>query len=185
MQRLLEHDKCDGSDIETGMSEEDFLIQDEICKSRLASIRREEENFLKERDRYESEKARLIREMKRVRDEDGSRFNNFQVLNQRYALLNLLGKGGFSEVYKAFDLVENRFVACKLHGLNVQWSEEKKQSYIRHAVREYNIHKTLVHPHIVQLWDIFEIDHNTFCTVLEYCSGKLAFIFTVFGDFLK
>ncbi|KAI0495029.1 hypothetical protein KFK09_025176 [Dendrobium nobile] len=165
-------DKCDGSDIETGMSEEDFLIQDEICESRLASIRCEEENFLKERDRYESEKARLIREMKRVRDEDGSRFNNFQVLNQRYALLNLLGKGGFSEVYKAFDLVENRFVACKLHGLNVQWSEEKKQSYIRHAVREYNIHKTLVHPRIVQLWDIFEIDHNTFCTVLEYCSGK-------------
>lgn len=38
--------------------------------------------------------------MKRIRDEDGSRFNNFQILNQRYALLNLLGKGGFSEVYK-------------------------------------------------------------------------------------
>jgi hypothetical protein len=62
-------------------------------------------------------------------------------------------------------------VACKLHSLNMQWSEEKKQSYIRHAIREYNIHKTLVHPHIVRLWDIFEIDHNTFCTVLEYCSG--------------
>ncbi|XP_020574253.1 serine/threonine-protein kinase TOUSLED isoform X2 [Phalaenopsis equestris] len=165
-------DKGDGGDVETGMSEEDFLIQDEICKSRLTCIKREEENFLRERDRYELEKARLIREMKRVRDEDGSRFNNFQVLNHRYALLNLLGKGGFSEVYKAYDLAENRYVACKLHGLNAQWSEEKKQSYIRHAVREYNIHKTLVHPHIVQLWDIFEIDHNTFCTVLEYCSGK-------------
>ncbi|KAK7256619.1 hypothetical protein RIF29_30073 [Crotalaria pallida] len=110
--------------------------------------------------------------MKRIRDEDGSRFNNFQILNHRYALLNLLGKGGFSEVYKAFDLVEHRYVACKLHGLNAQWSEEKKQSYIRHAIREYNIHKTLVHHHIVRLWDIFEIDHNTFCTVLEYCSGK-------------
>jgi tousled-like kinase len=64
-------------------------------------------------------------------------------------------------------------VACKLHGLNAQWSEEKKQSYIRHAIREYNIHKTLVHPNIVRLWDIFEIDQNTFCTVLEYCSGKI------------
>lgn len=32
-------DKCDGSDIETGMSEEDFLLQDEICESRLESIR--------------------------------------------------------------------------------------------------------------------------------------------------
>ncbi|KAJ6827076.1 serine/threonine-protein kinase TOUSLED [Iris pallida] len=165
-------DKGDGTDAESGMSEEEFLIQDEIFKSRLSSIKREEETCIRERDRYELEKARLIREMKRIRDEDGSHFNNFQILNQRYALLNLLGKGGFSEVYKAYDLLENRYVACKLHGLNAQWSEEKKQSYIRHAVREYNIHKTLVHPHIVRLWDIFEIDHNTFCTVLQYCSGK-------------
>ncbi|KAJ1293591.1 hypothetical protein BS78_01G080500 [Paspalum vaginatum] len=165
-------DKGDGSDAETSMSEEDILLQDEICKSRLTSIKREEEQYLRERDRYELEKGRLIREMKRLRDEDGSRFNNFQILHHRYALLNLLGKGGFSEVYKAFDLVEYKYVACKLHGLNAQWSEEKKQSYIRHAIREYNIHKALVHPNIVRLWDIFEIDHNTFCTVLEYCSGK-------------
>ncbi|XP_030960387.1 serine/threonine-protein kinase TOUSLED isoform X5 [Quercus lobata] len=165
-------DKGDTVDTETGIQEEDFLIQDEIYKSRIASIKREEEVIIRERDRYELEKGRLIREMKRIRDEDGSRFNNFQILNHRYALLNLLGKGGFSEVYKAYDLVEHRYVACKLHGLNAQWSEEKKQSYIRHAIREYNIHKTLVHHHIVRLWDIFEIDQNTFCTILEYCSGK-------------
>ncbi|KAK4279196.1 hypothetical protein QN277_016941 [Acacia crassicarpa] len=165
-------DKGEGADADTVLQEDEVIIQDEIYKSRLASIKREEEVIMRERDRYELEKGRLIREMKRIRDEDGSRFNNFQILNHRYALLNLLGKGGFSEVYKAFDLVEHRYVACKLHGLNAQWSEEKKQSYIRHAIREYNIHKTLVHHHIVRLWDIFEIDHNTFCTVLEYCSGK-------------
>ncbi|CAN6439935.1 unnamed protein product [Victoria cruziana] len=165
-------EKSDGSDHESGIPEEDFLIQDEICKSRLLSIKREEELLLKEKDRYELEKGRHIRELKRIRDEDGSRFNNFQILNHRYALLNLLGKGGFSEVYKAYDLLDYRYVACKMHGLNAQWSEEKKQSYIRHAIREYNIHKSLVHQHIVRLWDTFEIDHNTFCTVLEYCSGK-------------
>jgi hypothetical protein len=60
----------------------------------------EEEQYLKERDRYELEKGRLIRDMKRLRDEDGPCFNNFQILHHRYALLNLLGKGGFSEVYK-------------------------------------------------------------------------------------
>ncbi|KAK4409144.1 Serine/threonine-protein kinase TOUSLED [Sesamum angolense] len=157
-------DKGDLAETEGGVQEEDLLIQDEIYKSRLASIKREEEAVMRERDRYELEKGRLIREMKRIRDEDGSRFNNFQILNHRYALLNLLGKGGFSEF--------TRYVACKLHGLNAQWSEDKKQSYIRHAIREYNIHKTLVHHHIVRLWDIFEIDQNTFCTVLEYCSGK-------------
>ncbi|MBA0548557.1 hypothetical protein Golob_019649, partial [Gossypium lobatum] len=120
-------DKGDATDAESGVQEEDILFQDEIHKSRLASIKREEESILRERDRYELDKGRLIREMKRIRDEDGSRFNNFQILNNRYALLNLLGKGGFSEVYKAYDLVEHRYVACKLHGLNAQWSEDKKQ----------------------------------------------------------
>ncbi|KFK26301.1 hypothetical protein AALP_AA8G230100 [Arabis alpina] len=161
-------DKSDGTDTE----QEEDIIPDEIYKSRLASIKREEEVVLRERERYELERGRFIREMKRIRDEDGSRFNNFRVLNCRYALLNLLGKGGFSEVYKAYDLVDHRYVACKLHGLNAQWSEEKKQSYIRHALREKNIHRNLVHNHIVRLWDSFEIDLNTFCTVLEYCSGK-------------
>ncbi|AES99981.2 tousled-like kinase 2 [Medicago truncatula] len=164
-------DKGDGIDAEAGLSE-DILIQEEIYKSRLASIKREEEIALRECHLYELEKGRLIREMKRILDEDASQFNNFQILNHRYVFLNLLGKGGYSEVYKAFDLVEHRYVACKLHGVNAQWSEEKKQSYIRHAIREYNIHKTLVHRHIVRLWDIFKIDPNTFCTVLEFCSGK-------------
>ncbi|KAG2300843.1 hypothetical protein Bca4012_011595 [Brassica carinata] len=164
-------DKSDGTDSESGAQEED-IIPDEIYKSRLASIKREEEVVMRERERYELEKGQLIKELKRIRDEDGSRFNHFPVLNCRYALLNLLGKGGFSEVYKAYDLMNHRYVACKLHGLNAQWSEEKKQSYIRHAMREYDIHKDLVHHHIVRLWDTFRIDLDTFCTVLEYCSGK-------------
>lgn len=82
---------------------------------------------------------------------------------------------------QAFDLVDHRYVACKLHGLNPQWSEEKKQSYIRHAIREYNIHKTLVHNNIVRLWDTFEIDQNAFCTVLEFCSGKLFLMKLIFS----
>eukprot|EP00249_Psilotum_nudum_P023657 c28945_g2_i2 orf=650-2620(+) len=165
-------ERFDGNDGDLVMSEEDFLLQEEMCRSRLLGIKREEDAVLKDRERYELEKMRHIREMKRVRDEDGSRFSHFPILNKRFALLNLLGKGGFSEVYKAYDLAEHRYVACKLHSLNPQWSEEKKQSYIRHAIREYDIHKNLRHPHIVRLWDIFEIDHSTFCTVLEYCSGK-------------
>lgn len=33
-------DKSDGGDMESGVQEEDFFIQDEIYKSRLASIKR-------------------------------------------------------------------------------------------------------------------------------------------------
>jgi tousled-like kinase len=34
---------------------------------------------------------------------------------KKYQLLSLLGKGGFSEVYKAFDTEELIEVACKVH----------------------------------------------------------------------
>lgn len=43
----------------------------------------------------------------------------------------LLGKGGFSEVHKAFDLKEQRYVACKVHQLNKDWKEDKKANYIK------------------------------------------------------
>lgn len=62
-------------------------------------------------------------------------------------------------------------MACKVHQLNPMWNEVRKQSYSRHAIREYNIHKKLAHPRIVRLFDIFQIDDNSLCTVLEFCSG--------------
>ena len=72
---------------------------------------------------------------------------------------------------QGFDLKEQRYVACKIHQLNKDWKDEKKANYIKHALREYNIHKNLQHPRIVNLYDVFEIDANSFCTVLEYCDG--------------
>ena len=44
------------------------------------------------------------------------------------------------------------------------WGEEKKSNYIKHATREYNIQRTLNHPRLVGLLDVFEIDVNSFCT---------------------
>ena len=57
---------------------------------------------------------------------------------------------------------ELRYVACKIHQLNPLWKPAKKHSYTRHALREYEIHKQLRHEHIVQLFDVFEIDDNSF-----------------------
>ena len=108
-----------------------------------------------------------IRELKRLRDEESSDFAHHPTLNGRYVLLKLLGKGGFSEVFLAFDVVEVRRVALKIHSLDVHWTEEKKENYTKHACREYNIHRSLDHPNVVRLYDVFEIDSNSFCTVLE------------------
>lgn len=81
----------------------------------------------------------------------------------------LLGRGGFSEVFKAFDVEALRFVACKIHQLSPQWSEDRKRGYVRHAAREYSIMKRMAHDSIVKLYDVFEIDEESFCTVLEMC----------------
>jgi tousled-like kinase len=49
-----------------------------------------------------------------VRDEDASRFNGQPTLHRRYVLLQLLGRGGFSEVHKAYDVNSLGFVAVKV-----------------------------------------------------------------------
>jgi tousled-like kinase len=54
-------------------------------------------------------------ELKRCQSEDRSRFSrDLPCLNNRYILLSMLGRGGFSEVWKALDLVELREVAVKV-----------------------------------------------------------------------
>lgn len=208
----------------------ELLDSEETVKMQIASRKREETELAEKRRVLESEKRVYLRQLKRVRDEDSeslsrsvlarsslplslirvlttfsspspaSRFNTHPVLNDRYMLMRLIGRGGFSEVWKAYDLIEYREVACKIHQLNPQWPEEKKQSYTRHATREYNIHKvslsslalprsrcssqpllsphifplafqSLRHDRIVQLFDVFEIDANSFATVLEFYPG--------------
>ena len=43
-------------------------------------------------------------------NEEGSRFNQHPLLGARYVLMNLLGRGGFSEVFQAYDTVDMREV---------------------------------------------------------------------------
>jgi tousled-like kinase len=93
-------------------------------------------------------------------------------LHDRYVLMSLLGKGGFSEVWRAYDLVDLTEVAVKIHQLDPRWSEEKKDLYIKHVSREYEIHRHVRHARIVSLLDVFEIDNNSFATVLEVCNGS-------------
>lgn len=97
--------------------------------------------------------------------------SSWPLLNKRYQLVSLLGKGGFSEVYKAYDLKNMRFVACKIHQLNPHWSLSSRSNYIRHALRENQVHRFLKHLNIVEHFDSVEIDSNSFCTVLEFCNG--------------
>ena len=112
-----------------------------------------------------------------MRDEEVSKYcgstlkKKFMVLSNKYLILSLLGKGGYSEVYKAFDLESCKEVACKVHHFHDSWNDNVKDSYIKHALRENEIHKELNNRRVVKQFDTVEIDHNSFCTILELCSG--------------
>ncbi|XP_046894797.1 serine/threonine-protein kinase tousled-like 2 isoform X1 [Hypomesus transpacificus] len=154
------------------LSQAEYHEQEEIFKLRLGHLKKEEAEIQAELERLERVRNLHIRELKRIHNEDNSQFKDHPTLNDRYLLLHLLGRGGFSEVYKAFDITEQRYVAVKIHQLNKNWRDEKKENYHKHACREYRIHKELDHPRIVKLYDYFSLDTDSFCTVLEYCEGN-------------
>uniref|UniRef100_A0A7N8YJX8 non-specific serine/threonine protein kinase n=1 Tax=Mastacembelus armatus TaxID=205130 RepID=A0A7N8YJX8_9TELE len=161
-----------GAEIQALLTLAEYHEQEEIFKLRLGHLKKEEAEIQAELERLERVRNLHIRELKRINNEDSSQFKDHPTLNERYLLLHLLGRGGFSEVYKAFDLIEQRYAAVKIHQLNKNWREEKKENYHKHACREYRIHKELDHPRIVKLYDYFSLDTDTFCTVMEYCEGN-------------
>ncbi|XP_047464749.1 serine/threonine-protein kinase tousled-like 2 isoform X1 [Mugil cephalus] len=163
--------RSNGQESET-LSLAEYHEQEEIFKLRIGHLKKEEAEIQSELEHLERVRNLHIRELKRIHNEDNSQFKDHPTLNDRYLLLHLLGKGGFSEVFKAFDLTEQRYVAIKIHQLNKNWREEKKENYHKHACREYRIHKELDHPRIVKLYDYFSLDKDSFCTVLEYCEGN-------------
>ena len=63
------------------------------------------------------EKTLLANEMKRQNEELNSTLcgkkadEKFKILDNRYLVLSLLGKGGYSEVYKAYDLENCKEIA--------------------------------------------------------------------------
>lgn len=156
------------------MAELDLIEVEEGVKAALTALKREEVAVAERKKALDAEKNMFMLDLKRWRAESSSRWRSNPVLGDpsRYMLLELLGKGGFSEVWRAMDLFDVREVAVKIHQLATHWPEEKKRNYVKHALREYEIQKTLVHPHVVRLHTVIEIDADCFATVLEYCKGS-------------
>lgn len=73
----------------------EYYEQDEILKLRQQSLKKEDADLQLELEKLERERNLHIRELKRIHNEDQSRFNNYATLTDRYLLLMLLGKGMF------------------------------------------------------------------------------------------
>ena len=147
----------------------------ELLNFKMSQLQKEESELKDKKNRLDIEKSILIHEINLYNQESRCTFSQkkegWPLLGGRYQIVGLLGKGGYSEVYKAYDLENHMYVACKLHQLNQNWKEEVKDNYIKHTIRENQIHKEINHSKIVRHFDTIEIDNNSFCTVLEYCSG--------------
>ena len=160
------------------LNEDNFSELDdskELLIFKMSQLQKEESELKEKKNRLEIEKSIFIHEINLYNQENRCTFSQkkegWPLLGGRYQIVNLLGKGGYSEVYKAYDLENHMYVACKLHQLNQNWKEEIKDNYIKHTIRENQIHKEINHSKIIKHYDTIEIDNNSFCTVLEYCSG--------------
>lgn len=149
--------------------------------TQLYFLQKEEQSLKEKLLNLEMEKKELLRIIKLNSEQISSRFckfnslfsdsDNYPLIKERYQILSLIGKGGFSEVYKAYDIIDLKDVAVKLHQLNPNWSESTKANYIRHALRENEVHDVLAHPNIVSQIDTIELDSSSFVTILDYCNG--------------
>lgn len=89
-----------------------------------------------------------------------------KILNGRYEILELVGRGGMAYVYKARDIKLNRFVAVKV--LREEYTENEQ--FIKKFDRESQAAAGLSHPNIVSVYDV-GVDGDVYFIVMEYVDG--------------
>ncbi len=90
-----------------------------------------------------------------------------RVLNGRYKLLERIGSGGMSVVYRSQDLLLGRIVAVKM--LHESFSND--EDFLRRFRQEAYSAASLQHPNIVTVHDVGEDGHAQYI-VMEYVNGQ-------------
>ena len=90
-----------------------------------------------------------------------------EILARRYQLLNLLGRGGMADVYRAHDSERSAEVAIKV--LREDYAEEPE--FIKRFSKEAQALAKLDHPNIVRFYS-FEQDGRTAFIVMDYVRGS-------------
>jgi len=95
------------------------------------------------------------------------------VLQERYAIMGILGVGGMGAVYRARDLRfpnVTKLVAVK-EMINLAPDPALREMVIRNFEREANLLATLNHPSIPKIYDIIHASDRSYL-VMEYIEGK-------------
>ena len=98
---------------------------------------------------------------------DHGRFEPGLVLDGRYRVLGLLGRGGMGEVYRADDLRLGQQVALKFLPASLS-ADPARLAQFHNEVRTA---RQVSHPNVCRVYDIGEIDGQLFIT-MEYVDGE-------------
>lgn len=90
------------------------------------------------------------------------------ILGNRYEVLERIGTGGMSLVYRARDITLNRLVAVKV--LKHQWAEDDE--VVRRFEQEARAAASLVDRHIVQVYDVGRDEPDIHYMVMELVAGE-------------
>ena len=89
------------------------------------------------------------------------------LLAGRYRIVALLGRGGMGEVYRADDLTLGQAVALKF----LPEQATRDEALLERFRNEVRIARKVSHPNVCRVYDVGEVDGNTFFT-MEYVDGE-------------
>ena len=92
-----------------------------------------------------------------------------QVIDDKYEILKLIGKGGMSKVYLAMDKRLNKQWAVKEVQKNAR--DNNNEVVVQSAIEEAQMIKELDHPAIVRIVDIIENDEVIYI-IEDYIEGE-------------
>jgi predicted Ser/Thr protein kinase len=94
-------------------------------------------------------------------------FTSGTVIDQRYRIVTLLGRGGMGEVYRADDLLLEYPIAIKV----LPQAASADANAISRLRNEVRIARQVTHPNVCRVYDIGEAEGLTFLT-MEYVDGE-------------
>ena len=100
------------------------------------------------------------------RPSDG-RFLPGSVITGRYRIINLLGKGGMGEVYRADDLTLGQPVALKF----LPHRAGQDEGLLERFRNEVRIARKVSHPNVCRVYDVGDVEGQAFFT-MEYVDGE-------------
>src|SRR5579859_3532696 len=95
------------------------------------------------------------------------RFLPGRLLAGRYRIIALLGRGGMGEVYRADDLTLGQAVALKF----LPEEASRDEALLERFRNEVRIARRVSHPNVCRVYDVGEIDGQTYFT-MEYVDGE-------------